>query len=118
MKWHWIDRFVEFRSGHYAKAVKAVTLAEDHMHDHFPGVPMMPGSLVIEGIAQTGGLLVHEYNQYAERVVLAKIAKAEFHCHAVPGDVLTYTATLDQLAESGALVTATSHIGDRLQAER
>ena len=51
----------------------------------------MPNSLVIEGMAQTGGLLVCEHNQFTEKVVLAKMPKAQFFCEAVPGDTLTYT---------------------------
>ena len=64
MRWYWIDRFVEFESGRYAKAIKNISLAEDHLHDHFPYYPMIPNSLVIEGMAQTGGLLVCEHNQF------------------------------------------------------
>ena len=37
MRWYWIDRFTEFESGRTATAVKNVSLAEEHLHDHFPG---------------------------------------------------------------------------------
>ncbi|MFI4874980.1 MAG: beta-hydroxyacyl-ACP dehydratase, partial [Blastopirellula sp. JB062] len=57
MRWFWVDQFLEFESGRTAKSVKSISLAEDHLHDHFSGIPIMPHSLVIEGIAQTGGLL-------------------------------------------------------------
>ena len=75
MRWFWIDRFLEFESGRYAKAVKNVSLAEDYLHDHFPQLSRVPNSLVIEGLAQTGGLLVCEHNQFTEKVILAKIPK-------------------------------------------
>ena len=117
MRWFWIDRFIEFESGRRAKSVKAVTLAEDHLHDHFPGFPVMPNSLVIEGIAQTGGLLVCEHNQFREKVVLAKISRARFYGLAVPGDTLTYTVDVGDIRKDGAIVTATSHNGDQLHAE-
>jgi 3-hydroxyacyl-[acyl-carrier-protein] dehydratase len=117
MRWYWIDRFVEFESGRYAKAIKNISLAEEHLHDHFPNYPMIPNSLVIEGLAQTGGLLVCEYNQFAEKVVLAKIPRAEFFCEAVPGDTLTYTATIEYVKREGAMVSATSHKRDVLHAE-
>ena len=80
MRWYWIDRFTEFESGRRAKAVKNITLAEDHLHDHFPGYPIMPNSLVIEGMAQTGGLLVCESTGFREKVVLAKLSKARSPC--------------------------------------
>ena len=117
MRWYWIDRFLEFESGRYAKAIKNISLAEDHLHDHFPSYPMIPNSLVLEGLAQTGGLLVCEHNRFTEKVILAKVSKAEFFCEAVPGDTLTYTATIEYIKEEGAMVSATSHKGAVLHAE-
>jgi len=117
MRWYWIDRFIEFESGRRAKAIKNISLAEDHLHDHFPYYPMIPHSLVIEGMAQTGGLLVCEHGHFTEKVILAKLPKAVFHCTAVPGDTLTYTATVEYIRAEGAMVTATSHKGDILHAE-
>ena len=117
MRWYWIDRFIEFESGRYAKAVKAISLAEDYLHDHFPNYPVIPNSVVIEGMAQTGGLLVCEHYRFTEKVILAKIPKAEFHCEAVPGDTLTYVATIESIRKDGAIVSATSHKGQQLHAE-
>ena len=117
MRWFWIDRFTEFESGRTATAIKNVSLAEEHLHDHFPGAPMMPNSLVIEGIAQTGGLLVAEHYGFQERVVLAKVARAQFEFSPLPGDTLTYRATIDDIHKDGAIVSGTSHVGQRLQAE-
>jgi len=88
MRWIWIDKFLEFRSGQFARAIKNLTLAEEHLHDHFPGYPVMPASLIIEGLAQTGGILVGEAGGFAEKVVLAKIPRAEFHGVACAGDQL------------------------------
>jgi 3-hydroxyacyl-[acyl-carrier-protein] dehydratase len=117
MRWIWIDRFIEFASGSHAKAVKNVSLAEEHLHDHFPGFPCMPNSLILEGLAQTGGLLVGETSGFTEKVVLAKVVRAEFHGPARPGDVLTYTARINALQPSGAVVAARAEIGERLQCE-
>ena len=117
MRWYWIDRFIEFESGRYAKAVKNISLAEDHLHDHFPGYPVMPKSLIVEGLAQTGGLLVCEHGGYRGKVVLAKITRAVFYGEAMPGDTLTYTVTLESIRDDGAMAIATSHIGTALQAE-
>jgi 3-hydroxyacyl-[acyl-carrier-protein] dehydratase len=108
MRWYWIDRFLEFESGRYAKAVKCVSLAEDYLHDHFPQHPLLPNSLVVEGLAQTGGLLVCEHGHFTEKVILAKIPKVEFFTDALPGDTLVYTATIDYIKDEGAAVTATS----------
>src|ERR1700674_2432179 len=117
MRWFWIDRFTEFESGRTATAIKNVSLAEEHLHDHFPGAPLMPNSLVIEGLAQTGGLLVAEHSGFENRVVLAKVAQARFYFSAVPGDTLTYRATLEGIHKDGAIISGTSHVGGRLQGE-
>jgi len=117
MRWFWIDRFRQFQSGRQAVAVKNVSLAEEHLHDHFPGAPVMPNALVIEGLAQCAGLLVAEHGGFVERVILAKIAKARFYFPATPGDTLEYRTTIDDISKDGAIASGTSHVGTRLQAE-
>ena len=117
MRWFWIDRYTEFVSGESATAVKNVSLSEEQIHDHFPGEPIMPNSLILEGIAQTGGLLIKEHGDFKERVVLAKVAKAIFHRKAAPGDTLVYKTKIEQINKEGAMITATSHCNGELQAE-
>lgn len=117
MRWFWIDRFDEFVRGKHATAVKNVSLAEEHLHDHFPGTALMPNSLVVEGMAQTAGLLVADAIEFNRRVVLAKVAGAEFYFDAVPGDTLRFHAEIRDLKPAGALTHVTSHVGDRLQGE-
>ncbi len=60
MRWIWIDKFVEFTPKQSAAAVKNVTLAEEHLHDLYPAFPIVPHSLIVEGMAQTAGILVGE----------------------------------------------------------
>ncbi len=102
MRWVWIDTFVEFSSGKRAAAVKNVSLAEEHLHDHFPGYPVMPPALMIEGMAQTAGILVGEARDFQENVILAKIRRATFDDYAHPGDELRYEATVESLTEQAA----------------
>src|SRR3984957_9897796 len=90
MRWIWIDRFLEFESGKSARALKNLSLAEDHFREHFPGSPVMPACLILEGLAQTGGILVGEANQFREKVVLAKIVKAVFHREMLAREQLIY----------------------------
>ena len=117
MRWIWIDKFLEFRSGQFARAVKNLTLAEEHLHDHLPGYPVMPASLIIEGLAQTGGILVGEAGGFAEKVVLAKIPHAEFYGVACAGDQLIYEVTLTDLRSEGAVVDAKVFLEGELLAE-
>ncbi|MFO0903396.1 MAG: 3-hydroxyacyl-ACP dehydratase FabZ family protein [Pirellulales bacterium] len=117
MRWFLIDRFVEFHRGKRAAAIKNVALGHESMTDELPGYPMFPNSLIVEGLAQTGGLLIGEFGGFRERVVLAKIAKAQFHCPALPGDTLTYHARLDDIKGDGAVCYCQSTINGRPQAD-
>ena len=117
MRWFWIDRFTEFVSGEQASAVKCVSMVEDYVDEYFPCNPMMTPSFVLEGFAQCGGMLVGQKSDFLERVVLAKVAKSKFHFYARPGDKLTYSVKLESMQADGGLVSAISHVDDRLQAE-
>jgi 3-hydroxyacyl-[acyl-carrier-protein] dehydratase len=117
MRWIWIDKFLVFRSGQFARAIKNLTLAEEHLHDHFPGYPVMPASLIIEGLAQTGGLLVGEAGGFAEKVVLAKIPRAEFYGVACAGDQLIYEVNLTDLRSEGAVVACKAFLNGELLAD-
>ena len=117
MRWRWIDRFVEFRGGARAVAVKNVSLAEGLLRDHFPRYPIMPNSLIVEGMGQTGMYLACEAIGYAELVLLAKVSSARFYCEALPGDTLTYTVSIESIQERGISVSAASRKGERLQGE-
>ena len=117
MRWIWIDRFLAFESGKSARAVKNLSLAEDHFADHFPGYPVMPAALMLEGLAQTGGILVGEVNDFREKVVLAKIPSARFHREALAGSQLVYEVRLLHLRPEGAAVAGRALADGELVAE-
>ena len=114
MRWFWIDRFVDFESGNRAEAIKNVTLAEMHVSNGFAMRPVLPASLVVEGLAQTGGILVAEAGAFEQRVVLAKISQAEFVVDPQPGDTVHYGATIEQLGEEGAIVHGEARTSGRV----
>jgi 3-hydroxyacyl-[acyl-carrier-protein] dehydratase len=117
MRWIWIDKFVEFNSGQSAVAIKNVTLAEEHLHDHFPAFPVMPECLMIESMAQTAGILVGEAKNFQEKVILAKIKKCAFFDYVVPGDTLRLEAKIDSIAPEAASTSGKITRGDKLIAE-
>ncbi len=114
MRWMWIDRIVELVPGQRLVAIKNVSLAEEHLHDHFAAIPagsgsegraampIMPASLIIEGMAQTAGILVGHSGGFAEKVILAKVGLAELDREVTPGQTLRYTATIRQMDRQGA----------------
>ena len=109
MRWMWIDRIITHDPGERLVAVKTVSLSEDHLHDHLPAsgdqpaIPLMPASLIIEGMAQTAGILVGAVNEFREKVILAKISKATVSADVLPGMTLRYTATIDRIDTGGAV---------------
>lgn len=114
MRWMWIDRVVELTPGKRLVAVKHVSMAEEHLHDHFmarpatamrparPKTPIMPASLIVEGMAQSGGILLGHAHGFRENIVLAKVSLVEFDREATPGCTLRYTTTLRQMDAAGA----------------
>src|SRR4051795_4491042 len=117
MRWIWIDKFVEFTPRTSATAVKNVSLAEEHLHDLYPNFPIVPHSLIVEGMAQTAGILVGEARNFSEKVILAKIGRATFHRLVRPGDTIEYNARHAQLKEQGASIEGTVKVGNDLVAE-
>jgi 3-hydroxyacyl-[acyl-carrier-protein] dehydratase len=117
MRWIWIDKFVEFTPRVSATAIKNVTLAEEHLHDLYPAYPIVPHSLIIEGMAQTAGILVGEARNFAEKVILAKIGRATFHRLVRPGDTIIYQAKIEQLSEAGASIAGKVTVEEELVAE-
>lgn len=108
MRWMWIDRIAELDKGRRCVAVKNVSLAEEHLHDHFPAaegrraLPIHPATLIIEGFAQTAGILVGHARDFKEKVILAKIGKATFERDVTAGQTLYFTAEIDRIDENGA----------------
>jgi len=117
MRWIWIDKFTEFTSRQSATAIKNVSLAEEHLHDLYPAFPIVPHSLIVEGMAQTAGILVGEARNFEEKVILAKIGKASFHRLVRPGETIEFSAKIDQLNEQGASIAGIVNCGGERVAE-
>ena len=91
-----IDRVVEMTRKERIVAIKNVTVNEPHFQGHFPDYPIMPGVLMVEAIAQTGGaLLLKEIPDRDEKLmVFTGIEEAKFKRPVVPGDQLRITVTV------------------------
>ncbi|WP_027178183.1 3-hydroxyacyl-ACP dehydratase FabZ [Maridesulfovibrio bastinii] len=86
-----VDRVVELKKGESIKAYKNVTVNEPFFQGHFPGLPVMPGVLIIESLAQAGGLIVlnsGEIDTEGKIFLFTGIDKVKFRRPVVPGDRL------------------------------
>ncbi len=113
MRWMWIDAITEYEPDKRLVAVKNVSLSEEHLHDHFAAtedrhaMPLMPNSLIVEGMAQTAGVLVGSINAFREKVVLAKIVRATIERDVLPGQSIRYDASIERLDDAGASTAGT-----------
>jgi 3-hydroxyacyl-[acyl-carrier-protein] dehydratase len=90
-----VDRILERRGDEYGVGVKNVTANEPHFQGHFPERPVMPGVLIVEGMAQTAGAIcaaAHGVDKPSAMLFLT-IDKAKFRRPVVPGDTLEYRLT-------------------------
>ena len=86
-----VDRVVEYVPGDYIKAYKNVTMNEPFFQGHFPGVPVMPGVLIMEALAQAGGILVVKSTDTAvedKLFLFTGIESVRFRKPVYPGDKL------------------------------
>ncbi|MEM7302496.1 MAG: 3-hydroxyacyl-ACP dehydratase FabZ [Pseudomonadota bacterium] len=90
-----IDRIIGIRSDEYAIGIKNVTINEPHFLGHFPENPIMPGVLLIEGMAQTAGAICSKehYDGEPKSVFFMTIDQAKFRAPVRPGDVVEFHLT-------------------------
>ena len=90
-----VDRIVKYVPGQSAVGIKNVTFNEPHFQGHFPGRPIMPGVLIVEAMAQVGGVVLTQM-EYAQGklFMFAGIDKVKFRRPVVPGDQLIMTVEL------------------------
>ena len=90
-----VDRIIEYVPGEKAVGIKNVTFNEPHFQGHFPGRPIMPGVLIIEALAQVGGIISAQMPDIKEGLfVFAAMDKVKFRRPVLPGDQLILTTKL------------------------
>ncbi len=114
-----VDRIVDIDGDNAAVGIKNVTYNEPHFAGHFPGRPVMPGVLIVEGIAQTAGAIcVASMNSARPQMVyFMTIDEAKFRKPVVPGDVLEYHVKKLKQRRNIWRFAGEAKVGDTLVAE-
>lgn len=116
-----IDRIVEFEPGKRILALKNVTINEPFFNGHFPRLPVMPGVLVVEALAQAAAVLAFrsagQKSDDKSIYYLVGIDGARFKRPVIPGDQLLLQVTADRIGRELMKFSAEARVGDALAAE-
>ncbi|HLH02817.1 MAG TPA: 3-hydroxyacyl-ACP dehydratase FabZ [Bryobacteraceae bacterium] len=113
-----VDRILEV-TGDSVVGIKNVTVNEPHFTGHFPDFPVMPGVLIIEAMAQVGGILIGHVNEYARGKImfLASVDEAKFRKPVIPGDQLRIEMKILKMKHTVAKLQGIAKVDGQIVAE-
>ena len=115
-----LDRIIELEPGKRIVGLKNVTYNEPFFQGHFPGMPVMPGVLIVEAMAQTGGILYLTSRPQSEAEYIfyfMAMDKVRFRKPVVPGDQLILEATLLKMRKNAIKMAGTATVDGKRVAE-
>ena len=98
-------------------AQKNVTGNEEFFLGHFPNNPIMPGVILIEALAQTGGILVYEKSKTKRNALLLNISYAKFRKPVIPGDIVFLHANLLHISSRAGKINGKAMVNDEIAVE-
>ena len=113
MRFRLIDRITEIIRGERIVAIKAVSLAEEYLADHFPTFPVLPGVLMLEGLTEAAAWLVRDAQDFSSSVILLRQAKnVVYKSFVKPGQGLKVDVSCRHLAEELSEFAGVGQTGD------
>ena len=110
-----VDRVIELAPPHRAVGIKQVTINEPFFQGHFPRYPVMPGVLIVEAMAQVGGVAVLSADDYRDKLALfAGIDNVRFKRQVRPGDTLRLEVELQQIRRGIGIGSGTATVEGEL----
>lgn len=112
-----VDRILELEPGKRVVGLKNVTINEPFFQGHFPGHPIMPGVLIIEAMAQTGGMLMMDQLTADKVVYFMALDRVKFRKPVLPGDQLHLEVTVLQISGSNCRMEGVAKVDGKVVAE-
>lgn len=113
-----VDRILEVEPGKRCKGLKNVTMNESFFQGHYPGMPIMPGVLIVEAMAQAGAVILLTDPKYEGMVpVIGAVDDVKFRRQVVPGDALVTEVELLWIRRNVGRIRAKCSVGDVVAAE-
>lgn len=123
MRYYLIDKIIKYQPDHSLSAIKAITLTDPILHDHFPDHPIFPGALILEGVAQAAGFLLetifNKDDAHIRRAVFVQADKYKISIPTGPGEILRYDITLQSTLEDAGRISfeVCSHLTNEVRAK-
>lgn len=118
MRFILLDRVLELEVGKRISTVKALSLAEEYLADHFPSFPVLPGVLMIEALVQSAGLLVRVTNEFRQSmVVLQEARNVKYKSFVKPGNILRLELTAKTIGPDSSTFTGAGFVGEQPMVE-
>lgn len=118
MRFILLDKVLDLEAGKHITAVKAVSLAEEYLADHFPSFPVLPGVMMLEALVQTAATLVRVTNNFEQSMVILHEAKnVKYKSFVKPGNLLILKIEAKSIEANCSTFKASAFVEDRTMIE-